>query len=81
MKKPFVLLLGFLLVLDMLPSLSLVHGGLKFTAPEKRYEAMEDSTLIGKAKEITNSVFQCVTFKEKEINDKIKEYIINKPAD
>ena len=34
-----------------------------------------------KAKEITNSVFQCVTFKEKEINDKIKEYIINKPAD
>ncbi len=32
-------------------------------------------------KEITNSVFQCVTFKEKEINDKIKEYIINKPAD
>lgn len=34
-----------------------------------------------KAKEITNSVFQCVIFKEKEINDKIKEYIINKPAD
>lgn len=53
LKKPFVLLLGFLLVLDVLPSLSLVHGGLKFTAPEKRYEAMEDSTLIGKAKEIT----------------------------
>ena len=33
------------------------------------------------AKQITNSVFQCVTFKEKEINDIIKEYIINKPAD
>ena len=28
-----------------------------------------------KAKEITNSVFQCVTFKEKEINDKIKTNI------
>ena len=30
-----------------------------------------------KAKEITNSIFQCVTFKEKSINDKIKEYIKN----
>ena len=34
-----------------------------------------------KAKEITNSVFQCVTFKEKEINDKIKEYIIQNIED
>lgn len=28
-----------------------------------------------KAKEITNSIFQCVTFKEKEINNKIRENI------
>ncbi len=32
-----------------------------------------------KAKEITNSIFQCVTFKEKEINNKIRENIIKAP--
>lgn len=54
LKKPFVMFVAFLLVLDVLPSLALIHGGLKFTSPEERYEAMADSTLIGKAKEITN---------------------------
>ncbi|MDD6194108.1 MAG: 6-pyruvoyl-tetrahydropterin synthase-related protein [Lachnospiraceae bacterium] len=54
LKKPFVMLLAFLLVLDVIPSLSLIHGGLKFTSPKDRYEALEDSTLIGEAKEITN---------------------------
>ncbi len=29
-----------------------------------------------KAKEVTNSIFQCVTFKEQDINDKIKEIIV-----
>lgn len=32
-----------------------------------------------KAKEITNSIFQCVTFKEKEINNKIRENITKAP--
>lgn len=32
-----------------------------------------------KAKEITNSIFQCVTFKEKEINNKIRENITKTP--
>lgn len=32
-----------------------------------------------KAKEITNSLFQCVTFKEKEINNKIRENITKAP--
>lgn len=32
-----------------------------------------------KAKEITNSIFQCVTFKEKEINNKIRENIKKAP--
>ena len=32
-----------------------------------------------KAKEITNSIFQCVTFKEKEINKKIRENITKAP--
>ena len=31
-----------------------------------------------KAKEITNSIIQCVTFKEQEINEKIREAIQNK---
>ena len=29
-----------------------------------------------KAKEVTNSILQCVTFKEQAINDKIKENIL-----
>ena len=32
-----------------------------------------------KAKEITNSIFQCVTFKEKEIDNKIRENITKAP--
>lgn len=32
-----------------------------------------------KAKEITNSIFQCVTFKEKEINNKIRDNITKAP--
>ena len=32
-----------------------------------------------KAKEITNSIFQCVTFKEKEISNKIRENITKAP--
>ena len=32
-----------------------------------------------KAKEITNSIFQCVAFKEKEINNKIRENITKAP--
>ena len=31
-----------------------------------------------KAKEVTNSIIQCVTFKEQDVNSKIKESILNK---
>ena len=34
-----------------------------------------------KAKEITNSIYQCVTFKEQDINGKIKKNIVNKESD
>ena len=30
-----------------------------------------------KAKEITNAIYQCITFNEQDINDKIKEHIVN----
>ena len=32
-----------------------------------------------KAKEITHSIYQCVTFKEEDINGKIKKNIISSP--
>ena len=30
-----------------------------------------------KAKEIANAIYQCITFNEQDINDKIKEHIVN----
>ena len=33
-----------------------------------------------KAKEITNAIYQCITFNEQDINDKIKEHIVNAEA-
>ena len=53
LRKPFLYLLAFLLVLDTVPSLSLISGNLKNMSPEKRYELMDDTTLIGEAREIT----------------------------
>ena len=34
-----------------------------------------------KAKEVTNSIVQCVTFKEQEINEKIRKKIGTSPID
>lgn len=53
LKKSYVYLFAFLLVLDTIPSMTLISGNLKNVAPEKRYETMAESTLIGEAKEIT----------------------------
>lgn len=53
LKKPYVYLFAILLVLDVIPSMSLISGSLKNISPEKRYETMAESTLIGEAKEIT----------------------------
>lgn len=53
LRKHFIGLLLFCMVLDVLPSLKLLHGGLKYTLPEDRYETLVNNTLIGEAKKIT----------------------------
>lgn len=54
LKKPYLYLIAILLVLDVIPSLKLIYGDLKNLDPQDRYETLEDVTLIGEAKEITN---------------------------
>lgn len=53
LRKPFVGILLLCMVVDVVPSLKLIHGGLKYTVPEDRYETIEENTLIGEAKKIT----------------------------
>lgn len=78
LKKPFVMLMAFLLVLDVIPSLELIHGGLKYTAPEDRYETMEEATLIGKAKEITE---QRLTLMDESTLGADAAYLISRAED
>lgn len=53
LKKPLVILVCALLVLDTIPSLSLIYGNHSGVLVEERMDELQDATLIAKAQEIT----------------------------
>lgn len=53
LKKPWIILACLLLVLDTIPSLSLVYGNQSGVLVEERIDELQDATLIAKAQEIT----------------------------
>ena len=51
LKKPFLVVLMLLLVLDTVPSLRLIYGEQNAVTPDQRLAQLEETTLIGEAKE------------------------------
>lgn len=54
LKKPFLVVILLLLVLDTVPSLQLIYGTMDGTTPAQRLEQLEEGTLIAEAKSITS---------------------------
>lgn len=53
LKKPFVVIMCVLLLVDIIPSVTLITGNHNSESVEDRIETTQDNTLISKAKEIT----------------------------
>lgn len=53
LKKPFVAVIFALLILDVIPSLQLIYGEMSSVTPKERFEALGESTLVSKARELT----------------------------
>lgn len=53
LKKPFIILMGLLLVLDVVPSLKLLYGEATVVPAEKQMDVVAENCLLDKAKEIT----------------------------
>ena len=70
LKKPFVYLFAFLLVLDAIPSMTLISGSLKNITPE--------STLIDEAKEITEQRLALLDLGTLESEG---AYLVSRPED
>lgn len=53
LKRPFLVGVFVLLLLDVIPSLSLLYGEANSATPEARFAQMDEETLIGEAREVT----------------------------
>lgn len=74
LKKPFVTLMIVLLLLDTIPSLKLIYGGLKNIPFDEQVASIEEQTLIDEAKKITK---QRITLFDKNSLGAMAPYIIS----
>lgn len=78
LKKPFLVVLMLLLVLDTVPSLRLIYGEQNAVTPDQRLAQLEETTLIGEAKEITK---QRLTLIDLSTLGATAAYCVSDPAD
>ena len=72
LRKPLVILLCFLLVLDVVPSLSFVYGNRSAKPVEERMDDFSEKTLIADAKDITT---QRMAFMDKSMTEATGAYV------